>query len=133
AFFDCGRLNARMPLEIASTPVRAEDPDANACISSKRETAPTPAGTGEGTFVMTGQPPMHRTRPTMMRMNIDTMKPYTGNANSMPDSRTPRRFASAMNTTNASESGTLYGPSVDGAIDTIASTPDATDTDTVST
>ena len=41
AFFDCGRRNAGTPLEIASTPVRAVEPDENACRITNRPTVRT--------------------------------------------------------------------------------------------
>ena len=46
AFFDCGRRNAVTPFEIASTPVSALEPDANARRTRKRPTAPAPAASG---------------------------------------------------------------------------------------
>src|ERR1022692_1592436 len=48
AFFDCGRRNALTPFAIASTPVRALAPDANALRTRKMVTAATPAGIGWG-------------------------------------------------------------------------------------
>ena len=46
AFFDCGRLKAVTPFEIASTPVSALDPDAKARRTTKMLTAPVPAARG---------------------------------------------------------------------------------------
>ena len=43
AFFACGCRNALTPFEIASTPVSAADPDANARSSRNTVTAPVPA------------------------------------------------------------------------------------------
>ena len=65
-------------------------------------------------------------------MKIDTMNAYVGIANTVPDSRTPRRFASVISRTNPSESSTLYGDSA-GSAEVIANTPATTETATVST
>ena len=57
----CGRRNAGTPLEMASTPVSAVDPDENARRMYQRVTVPTPvasSGSG-GTCAATGHPPMH--------------------------------------------------------------------------
>ena len=73
AFADCGRLKALTPFAIASTPVRAEEPDENARSRMKIVTAPMPAASGCGT-VACGQLPDaqlaqadadHRVRSTM--------------------------------------------------------------------
>jgi hypothetical protein len=48
AFFDSGGLNAGTPLAIASTPVRATDPLANAFSRSSRRSGSTPKGTAFG-------------------------------------------------------------------------------------
>src|ERR1700759_168244 len=48
AFFACGRLNALTPLAIASTPVSALAPDANAFSTRKIDSAPTPGGRAFG-------------------------------------------------------------------------------------
>ena len=45
AFFDSGRLNAGTPLAIASTPVRATEPPANARSRSRIPTTSVPGGT----------------------------------------------------------------------------------------
>ena len=50
---------------------------------------------------------------------IEATNAYVGTAKSVPDSRTPRRFASVINTTNPSESSTLYGARL-GSADVIA-------------
>ena len=53
-------------------------------------------------------------------------------AKTVPDSRTPRRFASVMSTMNISESATLCIPS-DGTAEVMANTPATTETATVNT
>jgi hypothetical protein len=45
AFFHSGGLNAGTPSEMASTPVRAEQPEANARRTRMTVTAPVPAST----------------------------------------------------------------------------------------
>ena len=53
-------------------------------------------------------------------------------AKTLPDSFTPRRFITASNPTNPTDSPTACGPS-DGTAETMLATPAATDTATVST
>ncbi len=60
------------------------------------------------------------------------MKPYVGNANNSPDSRTPRRFPSVSTKMQASDRATSCETS-DGNAEVIAKTPAATETATVST
>jgi len=101
-----GRRKADTPLEMASMPVSAVEPEEKACRTRNRPMEAVPTGSGEGTATC-GHPPRHFTRPTPIRANIDTTNPYVGTANRSPDSRTPRRFASAMNTTKKIDSSTL--------------------------
>ena len=61
-----------------------------------------------------------------------TTNAYVGRAKRMPDSRTPRRFASVRRTMKASERLTLCDSS-EGTADVRASTPAATETATVRT
>ena len=75
AFFPCGRRNALTPLEIASVPVSAEDPEANECrITNTPTVAAVPTGTGCGTSTTCGHELRHRTKPTVIRANIEKMK-----------------------------------------------------------
>ena len=60
------------------------------------------------------------------------MNRYVGAAKSLPDSRMPRRLASAIATTAATQSPGRYGKSV-GTAEVRAATPAATLTATVST
>jgi hypothetical protein len=60
------------------------------------------------------------------------MKPYVGNANIRPDSRTPRRLPSVSTAMQSNESSTLCDASV-GAAELSAKTPAATETATVRT
>jgi hypothetical protein len=63
---------------------------------------------------------------------MDATNAYTGTAKSVPDSRTPRRFTSVMNATNASERITRCWLRL-GTAETIAKTPATTETETVRT
>ena len=63
AFRACGGRNALTPFEIASTPVNAADPDANALRTRKTPTAPAPAGNGCGTTACGQDPTAQRARP----------------------------------------------------------------------
>src|SRR4051812_45433918 len=52
AFFPCGTRNALTPFAIASTPVRAVEPDEKARRRTKRVIAPVPAGRALGTTAL---------------------------------------------------------------------------------
>ena len=60
------------------------------------------------------------------------MNTYVGIANTSDASRTPRRFTMMMSTTKPTASSTRSGSSA-GTAEMMLSTPDATDTATVST
>src|SRR6186997_2485398 len=103
AFFDFGGLNALTPFEIASTPVRAEAPDAKARRTTSSVTAPTPTVVGSVTCACGQAPVAHFPTPTATRTYMTATNAYVGNAKSSPDSRTPLRLASVRNTTQRSE------------------------------
>src|SRR5262245_8642447 len=134
AFFAWGRRKAGTPFEMASTPVRAVDPDENACRITKRPTltavpsAMWLAGTTACGQLLT----RHLDRPTTTMVRMKRMKPYVGMANSVPDSRTPRRLASVISRTKPIDIQTRYLSS-EGAAETMAKTPATVETDTVST
>src|ERR1700751_826953 len=107
AFFPCGWRKALTPLAIASTPVRAVDPDENARRTTKTVTAPAPAGRGFGTTAWWRFPVMSRKSPTPTSTRIEVTNAYVGSAKSRPDSRTPRRFATTMIARQASDKPTL--------------------------
>ena len=65
AFFASGGLNAGTPLAIASTPVRATDPPANAL--SRRRMPSVSAGSGKG--IVSGPGATGTTVPPMMLTN----------------------------------------------------------------
>src|SRR6266536_2537079 len=130
AFFPLGVRKAPTPFEIASTPVRATAPEANARTSRKTPIAPDPTVTGWGTVACGQLPATHFPTPTATSTNIAATKEYVGRANAIPDSRTPRRLTSVRTPTAARERATLC-ESTDGASDVIARMPAATDTATV--
>src|SRR6478609_6094794 len=119
AFFPWGCRKALTPLAIASTPVSAVDPDENAFRTTKTVTAPTPAGSGFGTTAWCRPPVTSSTSPTPTSTKIEVTNAYVGSANSRPDSRTPRRFATTMIARHASDNPTLCDVS-DGTNDVIA-------------
>src|SRR5262249_50129024 len=130
AFFPAGGLNALTPFEIDSTPVSAAAPDANARRTTNTVIAPVPAVIGSGTCACGHVPTAHFETPVPIIAKNATMNAYVGTANRIPDSRTPRRFASVRMRTNSSASATLCDAS-DGAADASATTPAVTDTATV--
>src|SRR5215470_20451320 len=71
AFFACGRLNALTPFAIASTPVSALAPDANALRTRKIVSVPTPAGSGFGVWTVQ-VPVVHFVTPTPIITSIET-------------------------------------------------------------
>ena len=137
AFLDCGRRNAGTPFEMASTPVRAVEPDENACRITNRPSGPMCPARFEMASTCwdaaEGHPPVaHRTNPTASMAKIEATNAYVGTAKSAPVSFTPRRLASVSKTTHASEISTVNRASPEAA-PTIATTPATTETDTVST
>src|SRR6266508_3959481 len=100
AFRACGRRKAGTPFEMASTPVSAVDPDENAWRMTKRlAPAAAPARMWSAGTTAWGQPPVaHLTRAVITKAKIERMNPYVGAAKTVPDSRTPRRFAKVIRT-----------------------------------
>jgi hypothetical protein len=74
AFFHSGGLNAGTPLEIASTPVTAAPPDANACRIRKMLMAPAVFATSGGIGSGCNPPVKVRKMPMPSSENIITMK-----------------------------------------------------------
>ena len=74
AFFDCGRLKALTPFEIASVPVSAAEPEANAFRSTKTVTAPVPAGSACSTCAVGQLPSVQRAPPTTSSAYIESTK-----------------------------------------------------------
>src|SRR6266540_4847721 len=130
AFLPGGGRNALTPFEIASTPVSAAAPEANARRMTNTPTAPAPAARGSGTCACVHVPTAHLPTPVPISASIARTNPYVGTANRIPDSRTPRRFTNVRMTTKRSESATLCPPN-DGAAEESANTPAVTETATV--
>src|SRR6266508_5904729 len=134
AFLLRGSLNAVIPFEMASTPVNAVVPLANACRIKKgviRATVSNASisgglGTVPSVWLINN---LKKPYPTVKY--IITTKKYVGMAKAVPDSFTPRKLISMMNMMKATEITTrkLYRS---GKADVICATPEAIDTDTVS-
>ena len=132
AFCACGCLKAVTPFEIDSVPVNATEPDAKALSTTKTVSTPAPAASGCGTVACGHVPKAHFPTPTASVAYMTSRKPYVGNANRKPDSRTPRRFPSVKITMQPRESATRCDSSP-GTAEVRAKTPAATETATVST
>src|SRR5262245_47434480 len=76
AFFAWGCRNALTPFEIASTPVSAAEPEANARRSTNSVTAPAPAAIGWGATAWGHVPTVHLTPPTMISTTYAEMNAY---------------------------------------------------------
>src|SRR5207248_4421430 len=88
---------AGTPFAIASTPVSAVDPDANARKMMNKPNACAPGGIRFGAGAATGQVAnLQRATPTTTITRIESTNAYVGMANNAPDSFVPRRFAIAM-------------------------------------
>ena len=134
-----GFWNAGTPFEIASTPVRAAQPDEKARSSRKAVAMPAMAswlGSGmSSNWALSACPRLPVTAwttpttpiPTMPRMNA-----YTGTAKALPDSRTPRRFIAVRKMTRPMATWTSW-PRNDGIAVAAFCTPDETETATVRT
>ena len=99
-----GLRNSGTAFAIASTPVSATLPDANAFSRSRMPTVivvedADPCGNGSG---------CERTRPPMMTAKIATMKMMVGAMNSRADSATPQRFAAVITASTTRHSNTRY-------------------------
>ena len=70
AFLPCGGRKALTPFEIASTPVRAAAPEANARSTTKSPTAPTPVASGSGTKACGQVPSVHFADPVATSASI---------------------------------------------------------------
>ena len=88
AFLDFGLLNAGTPLEMASTPVSAADPEeklrANRKISGRPVSACSASMWKEALCAGTSAPKMNWTRPVSIIAAIEKMNAYTGIANAEP-------------------------------------------------
>src|SRR5581483_1095260 len=129
AFFDAGDLKTMTPFEIASVPVMAEHPSANARNSRIAKAKPIGGAVG-GTGGATGGWPTERITPAMINANIMKMNAYVGRRNAAPDSRTPRKLTTIRRSVASTQSSTRRPP-ITGYVEMMASIPDAMDTDTV--
>jgi hypothetical protein len=135
AFSLLGGLNAGTPLEIASTPVSAVQPEANARSArmvSARPVSPIRSGrtcqcadSASGAWPSTASP-----RPTAIMTMMPAMNAYVGTANARPDSFTPRRFIAISTATKKMLMPTRYALNW-GTAEMMLSTPAATETATV--
>ena len=139
AFLAFGCLKAGTPFAMASTPVRAVQPDENARsvrkIRARAPSEPYPCCTSMWYFALsaTGASPISaRTKPVMIMTATPEANRYVGAANAVPASLMPRRFTAARTTTNATAICTRWACS-DGAAEMMLSTPEETDTATVMT
>ncbi len=113
ALRDFGARKAGTPLEIASTPVSAVQPEANARRPSI--SSPSPARVSLPSWALMprtalgacgSSPKTTRTAPVITIRRMPPMNRYVGAAKALPDSRTPRRFAAVSRTTKPSASAT---------------------------
>ncbi len=121
-------LNTGTALEIASMPVIAVEPEANARRISRMPTLSVAVSGGLG--VAWKLRPAASPRPTPTSTIIVRMNRYVGAANSAPAWRTPRRFPASSTTITATPI-TTFSEASDGIAEVIASIPAATDTATV--
>ena len=135
AFLIFGVRKAGTPLLTASTPVRAEHPLEKARSRSRMKATcdRLSASTVKSALEATGASPIaHRNRPVTIMRATDPMKTYVGIANACDASRTPRRLTMTSRMTKPTASSTRHGSST-GSAEMMLSTPEETDTATVST
>jgi hypothetical protein len=132
-----GRRKAGTPLEIASTPVSAVQPDENArSTRSDKATPVSPTCSGLMSYpalsATGGFPSDACNPPTAIITMTPAMNRYVGTAKVRPDSRTPRRFIAISTTMNSRLIPTrcAFSP---GTAEMMLSTPAATNTATVIT
>ena len=131
-----GRRNDGTPLLIASTPVNAVQPEANARIASSSVNTPPTCVVRCScccAVLASGRLPVTPlTKPYANIRKVSPMNKYVGTAKARPDSRTPRRFASISSATHATDNSTACRCRLGAAL-VMATTPDTTDTATVIT
>ena len=116
-----GSLNAGMPFEIASTPVRAVVPLEKACRTRKRPIARVGStSSGGGSAIGWSVPSRWRTSAVPTVSPIIATKKNVGSASTRPDSFTPRRFTTITKTTSAIPSATRWSWTTGKAEDTWA-------------
>src|SRR5207249_5460943 len=127
ALIHSGGLNAGTPSEMASTPVSAAPPEANARSMRNSVSGSSALWTGVGS---PGGPNPKQTRPQPSRAAMHTRNAYVGSMKMLPLSRIPRRLMSVMSTMTTTPISALKLSSA-GYADASAFTPAATDTATV--
>ncbi len=138
ALRDFGLRNAGTPLEIASTPVSAAQPEENARASRKIRATVVSGSSQPGCGAISrtalstsGRVPLSiRMKPHAHIPRIAVMKRYVGTAKNVPDSRTPRRFSAASTATAIAATMTSC-PFSDGNAADAYDDADETDTATV--
>ena len=123
-----GTRNCGTELAIASTPVRAEQPEANALSISN---APTVSVAGASVRV-SGAAGCDLTSPAMITITMAAMNSSVGSAKTFADSETPHRFTAVISASAARHSHTL-APYSDGNAAVRASMPADTPTAAFST
>ena len=108
AFFHSGGRNAGTPFEMASTPVIAAPPEANACRIRKRPACFLVAGIASPVEIPRW-PVAAFTIPMTIIDAMEIRNKYVGAAKIFPDSLTPRRLPHVMMAMNPTAMGTRYG------------------------
>ncbi len=109
-----GLRKAGTPLATACTPVRATLPDENARRITNARPSPASASGSEASsrpaLSARGRSPNTnvRTAPQTIIPRMPNTNAYTGMANSVPDSRTPRRFTAASTAMASTANSTLW-------------------------
>ena len=128
AFFASGFLNEATPLLIASVPVNATAPCANAFSRRTGRSTSVDSLIGRTTLALqftAGSPTAIRMIPIAITTNAPATNKYEGSANMRPDSRMPRRLANAISDRATSARGSRCGAS-SGSAEVIAAMPAAT-------
>src|SRR5262249_47262660 len=132
-----GGRNAGTPLEIASTPVSAAQPDENDRIIRNANANPViecAAVTGTVDVAASRLLPRMKMRkkPQPTIASTEIMNAYVGIGKAVPASRIPRRFNAARTATSVSATPTGWSRA-NGQAAPMFATPEETDTATVST
>jgi hypothetical protein len=134
-----GGRKACTPFEMASMPVTATQPPANArriwntpTLLTRVPRSPFQPKPASGCVGGCQSPCSTRSRPTPITRYMAPMKPYVGAEKMAPDSRTPRRFTRAITQTAIRARRTSYSRRR-GIAEVMAATPAAALTATVST
>ena len=133
AFRHSGGWKAGTPLEMASTPVIALQPSANARMSRSRPSDSTGTSAAVTPVTLGASPSRERATPMPMRASVVVRKTYVGSAKIVPLSRIPRRFTSMTAAMRTAAMSTRWSASDPGTAEVMAATPAATLTATVRT